>query len=496
MLRAVIALLTILTLHGAAAAQTQRRAFVIGIAEYRELQGIVRPVGDARAVHDRLSQLGFTSELMVNADGPTLQEAFNRFTASLQEGDVAVVYFSGHAGRVGGEFTLLAADAPPQGTRERRQQPFGLLLTAIADEIRVAGAQAQIFFIDACRGDPYVSSTPEFGASSCGELTETLPEGSLALFSASAGQRALDRLGDGDQDPHSVFTRTLLGHLDDAGSVVRVARSVRTEVIELANSVQYQQTPAYLDELVGPPVVLVPSPSDVASASPPPSAPPLPRESLPPPPQPQPPPPPLPPPAPPTDGFVCGLAAPGPPAFDCGRARRLAEIAICRDPRLGSCDRMLNAAFYEAQARAGRGAVALRREQEAWLVRRDACAGAAAQGRAAAAECIGRAYDERIAELEVVRSQPPIAAPVSPSFNCRYARTPVEQAICSDPALAAKDRRMARLYERAGGSRFGPVEPTQSAWLAARDACARVAGPGLHACIHEAYDARIADLGG
>ena len=157
---------------------------------------------------------------------------------------------------------------------------------------------------------------------------------------------------------------------------------------------------------------------------------------------------------------------------------------------------MLNAAFYEAQARAGRGAVALRRDQEAWLARRDACAGAAGQGPVAVADCIGRAYDERIAELEVARGQPPIAAPVSPSFNCRYARTPVEQAICTDPALAAKDRRMARLYERAGGSRFGPVEPTQSAWLATRDACARVAGPALHACIHEAYDARIAELGG
>jgi uncharacterized protein len=175
------------------------------------------------------------------------------------------------------------------------------------------------------------------------------------------------------------------------------------------------------------------------------------------------------------DGFVCGSATPGPPAFDCGRTRRLAEIAICRDPRLGSCDRILNAAFYEAQARAGRGAVALRRDQEAWLARRDACVGAAARGPAVVADCIGRAYDERIAELEAVRTHPTTAAPVSPSFNCRYARTAVEQAICSDPALAAKDRRMARLYER--------------------DGCARVAGPALHACIHGAYDARITELG-
>src|SRR5215204_7410273 len=220
--RALIALLSLLMLHGTAAAQGQRRlAFVVGIEDYRDLRGIVRPVSDARAVHDRLSQLGFTSELVVNLDGRALEEAFSRFTGSLQEGDVALVYFSGHAGRVGGEFTLLAADAPPQGTRERRQQPFGLVLTGIADDIRVAGAQAQVFFIDACRGDPYVSSPPEFGAFSCGELKEPLPEGSLALFSASAGQRALDRLGDSDQDPHSIFTRTLLDHLHDAGPVVR-----------------------------------------------------------------------------------------------------------------------------------------------------------------------------------------------------------------------------------------------------------------------------------
>jgi len=55
---------------------------------------------------------------------------------------------------------------------------------------------------------------------------------------------------------------------------------------------------------------------------------------------------------------------------------------------------------------------------------------------------------------------------------------------------------MAKLYEQAGGARFGPVEPTQRAWLAARDACERAVGQALHGCIHEAYDARIAELGG
>ena len=79
-----------------------------------------------------------------------------------------------------------------------------------------------------------------------------------------------------------------------------------------------------------------------------------------------------------------------------------------------------------------------------------------------------------------------------PSFNCRSARTSVERAICADPALAAKDRRMASSYAQAGGSRKGPVDRQQWRWLAARNACGRA--PGRQACIDQVYDARIAEL--
>ena len=81
-----------------------------------------------------------------------------------------------------------------------------------------------------------------------------------------------------------------------------------------------------------------------------------------------------------------------------------------------------------------------------------------------------------------------------PSFNCRSAKTAVERTICADPMLAAKDGRMALLYEQAGGSRYRPVDPAQWSWLAARNRCGRVRGPALKSCIHRAYDARIAEL--
>jgi hypothetical protein len=89
-----------------------------------------------------------------------------------------------------------------------------------------------------------------------------------------------------------------------------------------------------------------------------------------------------------------------------------------------------------------------------------------------------------------------LAGAPRPSFDCGYARTTVERAICADPVLAAKDQRMALLYEQRGGSRYRPVDQRQWRWLAAREACARAPRAVLEACIARTYDARIVELSG
>lgn len=85
-----------------------------------------------------------------------------------------------------------------------------------------------------------------------------------------------------------------------------------------------------------------------------------------------------------------------------------------------------------------------------------------------------------------------LARSAKPSFDCRYARGSVERAICANPELATKDRRMALMYERAGGSRHQPVDPQQWRWLSARNACAR--SRAVEPCIAQVYDERIAEL--
>ncbi len=90
--------------------------------------------------------------------------------------------------------------------------------------------------------------------------------------------------------------------------------------------------------------------------------------------------------------------------------------------------------------------------------------------------------------------RPRVVAQPRPSFDCSYAQTPVEHVICADPVLAAKDMRMALLYEQAGGSRYRPVDERQWRWLAAREACGRSPRAVLERCIARTYDARIAEL--
>jgi hypothetical protein len=76
--------------------------------------------------------------------------------------------------------------------------------------------------------------------------------GQMVIFSAGAGQQALDRLGPTDKEPNGLFTRLFLREMQKPGQPVdRVLRSVRSEVARLARSVGHEQTPALYDQSLG-----------------------------------------------------------------------------------------------------------------------------------------------------------------------------------------------------------------------------------------------------
>ncbi len=90
----------------------------------------------------------------------------------------------------------------------------------------------------------------------------------------------------------------------------------------------------------------------------------------------------------------------------------------------------------------------------------------------------------------------PAQAQSGPSFNCKRARTFIEKEICRSASLSAKDRRMSQLYFRqlkahqtyGDGLDVNEFKAEQRSWLARRDRCQTAA------CLHEAYDYRLAEL--
>ncbi len=81
------------------------------------------------------------------------------------------------------------------------------------------------------------------------------------------------------------------------------------------------------------------------------------------------------------------------------------------------------------------------------------------------------------------------------SFNCRYARTPDEVAICESARLSALDERLSGRFFRLRDSLYGPdrarLDRSQAGWLSARQQCG-----SDRACLGAAYRARLAELSG
>lgn len=83
-----------------------------------------------------------------------------------------------------------------------------------------------------------------------------------------------------------------------------------------------------------------------------------------------------------------------------------------------------------------------------------------------------------------------------PAFDCTQARGSVEQMICADPALAARDRQMAAVYaaalRKAGQEHPPTLRAEQRGWAKGRNDCWKATDP--KACVVAAYQRRTVEL--
>jgi len=228
--------------------RSKRHALVIGNAKYAQVPVLDNSVNDDRAIATNLKNIGFE----VAAHYDVTQRSFNRavreFTQQLKGGEEVVFYFAGHGVQLGSSNFLLPVDVGSDSPSQVRDESIDL--QNILESFSEGRAKFTLAMVDACRDNPFKGNGRSIGGR--GLAPTSAATGQMILFSAGAGQQALDKLGPTDKDRHGVFTRVLLKEMQTPGLPVDgMLRKVRQEVVRLAKSVGHEQVPALYDQTVG-----------------------------------------------------------------------------------------------------------------------------------------------------------------------------------------------------------------------------------------------------
>ena len=242
-----------LSLAAAPANAAKRVALIIGNNDYSEVPKLEKATGDARAVTATLQDLGFEVMTLLDASRSRMARALVDFETRVSPGDTAFFYFAGHGVALDGGNYLMPTDVPNVTEAQRNLlRSEGFLADDIAERLRERGAATTVMILDACRNNPFKAGPGRSIGQTRGLSRMDTRQGMFVMFSAGAGQEALDRLGDDDKHPNSVFTRLFVDLVKQPDlDLIDVAKELQIEVPKLARAVGHEQLPAYYDQIPG-----------------------------------------------------------------------------------------------------------------------------------------------------------------------------------------------------------------------------------------------------
>jgi hypothetical protein len=238
--------LSLLTL--AVPAQARRLALVIGNDSYQNVQPLKNARSDAKAIAAELKTVGFDVTLKQDLTQKMMKTALREFKSQVAGGDEVVFYFSGHGVQFGGTNYLVPVDITADS--EAQVADDAVPLQRILDDLTEQKARFSLAIIDACRSNPFKEAGRAIGGR--GLVPVTPATGQMIMYSAGAGQAALDNLGPHDANPNGVFTRVLIQEMRKPGVPAgSLLKDVQSNVVELAHSVGHEQVPALYDQSLG-----------------------------------------------------------------------------------------------------------------------------------------------------------------------------------------------------------------------------------------------------
>jgi hypothetical protein len=218
----------------AAAAGGPRIALVVGISNYGPMGTLPNPVNDARALSERLREIGFDVELAMDPDQRELRAAIQRLggrMAGAGRSATGLFFFAGHGIQSRGENYLIPAGA--NIVREADLELEAVSASVILRQMEEVEASTNIMILDACRNMPLTRS---FRSGGVGLTQMDAPNGSFIAYSTAPGSVAADGAG-----ANSPFAAALLQEITRPGQPIEaVFRNVRRAVLQ---STEGEQTP-------------------------------------------------------------------------------------------------------------------------------------------------------------------------------------------------------------------------------------------------------------
>jgi uncharacterized caspase-like protein len=246
--------------------QEKRVALVIGNGNYRNFTVLDNPVNDANGVGRALRDAGFEVILRVDATRDDMTAALQSFRESLQNADVGLFYYAGHAAQVDWRNFMLPVAAALAASRnlDSLQQQVAqesidldtVLKLMDSSGANTRGRRLNIVILDACRDNPFIAQAQELSRSLSRSTGKTpiaigtglaqsfAPARTFLAYSTAPGQVASDGPSDGKRrnSPYSGALIEALAvpglKLEDVFKQVRnsVAAATRQEQIPWDNS--------------------------------------------------------------------------------------------------------------------------------------------------------------------------------------------------------------------------------------------------------------------
>lgn len=226
----------------------KRHALIIGNNDYRNVPKLDNAVGDARAIAALLSKLEYEVVGHNNLGEKQFRTALRQFKQKLKGGEEVIFFFAGHGVQLGSANYLLPTDIGSDSEDQIRDE--GIALQRVLDDFSESRVKFSLAVVDACRDNPFKSTGRSIGGR--GLASTSAATGQMIIFSAGAGQQALDRLGKEDKSKNGLFTRVLLDKVGKSKDPIHLLmRDVRSEVAKLAQTIGHEQVPAIYDQVIG-----------------------------------------------------------------------------------------------------------------------------------------------------------------------------------------------------------------------------------------------------